>query len=112
VNLYQLITITTLSIASTSIKAEVPIVSIPLIAEGTHTNPDPIDEQDWHPLIDGLKRLFDPLDKEAVAQQIHYPIIIKYPLEIRNEAELLDHSLPLYCIYISSLLKKSKPHGA
>ena len=62
---------------------------VPTISLSKHS--DSPNKQDRHPLIDDLKRLFDPLDKEAVAQQIHYPILIKYPLEIRNEAELLEH---------------------
>jgi hypothetical protein len=49
------------------------------------------DAAEWRPLVETIVSIFNPLDKAAVARHILYPVSIKYPLEIRNEAELLEH---------------------
>jgi hypothetical protein len=49
------------------------------------------DAAEWRPLVETIVSIFNPLNKAAVARHILYPVSIKYPLEIRNEAELLEH---------------------
>lgn len=90
-----------------SIEAEAPKVA--LDTQLPSLQQEDLNGPDWHPLIKHLQSLFDPLDKVAVSRHIHYPISVKYPLEIRNEAEMLEHWDLLFDEALVSRIAESQP---